>query len=34
MGWGFGGLGCLTKLSLESGYGASGRKVTNYGVRL
>ena len=32
--WGFGGVGFLTKLCLGSGYGALGRKLPIYGVRL
>ena len=32
--WGFGGLSCLTKLCLGSGYGALGMKSPIYGVRL
>ena len=32
--WGFGRLGILTKLCLGSGYGALGRTLPIYGVRL
>ena len=32
--WGSGGLGCLTKLCLVSGYGVLGRKVIGYGIKL
>ena len=32
--WGFGGLGFLTKLCLGIGYGAWGRKLPIYGIRL
>ena len=32
--WGSGGLGCLTKLCLESGYGVLGTKPPIYGIKL